>query len=265
MESRDGRGEASRTRQAEGQGEIQDQGQAQGKLQAQGEMSRSRGGLVLGLIAAVGILLTKSVMAQEHPPKILEIYREPVNAGSERAYRAIEEDGARICADMKFPHSHLAIESLSGPKEVWWLNGFESAEDKEQAYRAYAKNPALVAALEGHAKRKKALTGTGADIFADYDADSSQGAIWSLVGARFFVVTVTRRNLTTGGPVFVAPDGTRYILRPVRTRQQADALAARAGPDTVVFAVRPYFGMPAREWIAADPEFWKSNPMATVK
>jgi hypothetical protein len=38
--------------------------------------------------------------------------------------------------------------------------------------------------------------------------------------------------------VFVVPDGTRYILRPVRTRQQADVLAARAGPDTAVFAVR---------------------------
>ncbi|MDQ2979521.1 MAG: hypothetical protein M3R62_09880, partial [Acidobacteriota bacterium] len=196
---------------------------------------------------------------------ILEIYREPVKPGSEVAYRAVEEDGARICADMKFPHSHLAIESLSGPKEVWWLNGFESAAEKEQAYIEYARNPALVAALERHAERKKALTGTPTDIFANYDADSSQGAPWSLAGARFFVVTMTRRNLATGGSVFVAPDGTRYILRLVRTRQQADALAAPAGPDTAVFAVRPYWGMPAREWIAADPEFWKSNPMARVK
>ena len=215
--------------------------------------------------AAVGILLAVPIMAREHPPQILEIYREPVKPGSEAAYRAIEEDGARICADMKFPHSHLAIESLSGPKEVWWLNGFESAEDKEQAYSDYARNPALVAALERHAKRKKALTGTGADIFTNYEAVSSQAAAWSLAGARFFVVTVTRRNLAAVGSVFVAPDGTRFILRPVRTRQEADALAARAGPDTVVFAVRPYWGMPAREWIAADPEFWKSNPMARVE
>jgi hypothetical protein len=215
--------------------------------------------------AAVGILLAIPIMAQEHPPKILEIYREPVKAGREAAYRAVEEDGARICADMKFPHSHLAIESLSGPKEVWWLNGFESAEDKEQAYSDYARNPALVAALERHAKRKKALTGTGADIFTNYEAVSSQAANWSLAGTRFFVVTVTRRNLAAVGSVFVAPDGTRFILRPVRTRQEADALAARAGPDTVIFAVRPYWGMPAREWIAADPEFWKSNPMARVQ
>jgi len=215
--------------------------------------------------AAVGILLAVPIMAQEHPPQILEIYREPVKAGREAAYRAVEEDGARICADMKFPHSHLAIESLSGPKEVWWLNGFESAEDKEQAYSDYARNPALVAALERHAKRKKALTGTGADIFTNYEAVSSQAAAWSLAGARFFVVTATRRNLAAVGSVFVAPDGTRFILRPVRTRQEADALAARAGPDTVIFAIRPYWGMPAREWIAADPEFWKPNPMARVK
>lgn len=76
-------------------------------------------------IPVVGILLTIPLMAQEHPPRILEIYREPLKASSEATYRAVEEDAARICAELKFPHSHLAIESLTGPKEVWWLNGFE--------------------------------------------------------------------------------------------------------------------------------------------
>jgi hypothetical protein len=217
------------------------------------------------MIAAAGILLAMPLKAQEHPPKILEIYRDSVKAGSEMAFRAVEEDAARICADLKYPHSHLAIESLSGPKEVWWLNGYESAAEKEQVAIDYARNPALVAALERIGERRKALIGTPVDIFADYDGDSSHGASWDVAGARFFVVTVTRQNLAAGGSVFVVPDGTRYILRPVRTRQQADALAARAGPDTAVFAVRPYWGMPAREWIAADPEFWKSNPMARVK
>ena len=52
---------------------------------------------------------------------ILQIYREPLKPGSEDAYRAIEEDTARVCANLKCPHPHLAMESLTGPREVWWL------------------------------------------------------------------------------------------------------------------------------------------------
>ena len=40
------------------------------------------------------------------------------------------------------------------------------------------------------------------------------------------------------------------------------ALLSEPSGDTTVLAVRPYLGMPAKDWIAADPEFWKPNPMA---
>src|SRR5713226_6861340 len=216
-------------------------------------------------IAAVGILLAMPLMAQEHPPKILEIYRDSLKPGSETAFKAVEEDAARICAELKFPHSHLAIESLTGPKEVWWLNGFESEAEKQQVSDDYASNPALVEALERIGKRREGLTGTPVDIFANYRADLSRGAPWKLAGARFFVVTVTRRDPKIEGSVFEAPDGDRFIMRPVTTRHQADVLAAAAGPETTVFAVRPYWGMPAKEWIAVDPEFWKPNPMTRAK
>lgn len=82
--------------------------------------------------------------------------------------------------------------------------------EREQVARDYAKNPALVAALERNGKRKAALTGTPADIFASYEPGSSHGASWSPAGARFFVGTVTRQNRATKGSVFVAPDGSRY-------------------------------------------------------
>jgi len=103
------------------------------------------------------------------------------------------------------------------------------------------------------------------NIFANYRADLSRGVSWQPAGASFFVVRVTKQDLQIGGSVFEAPDGTRFILRRVGTRHQADVEAAALGPETTVFAVRPYWGMPAKEWIAADPEFWKTNPMASPK
>lgn len=214
---------------------------------------------------AIGIFLAGRLMAQEHPPTILEIYRDSLRPGSEAAYRAVEEEAASICAELKCPHPHLALESLTGPKEVWWLNAFESEAAKQRVVNEYAKNRALTAALAAIGQRKERLVGRPVDLFVNYRADLSRGAPWTLAGARFFVVTVTKKDRETQGSVFEAPDGTRFILKSVGTHDEADALAAAAGPETRIFAVRPYWAMPAREWIAADPDFWRSNPMASAK
>jgi hypothetical protein len=196
---------------------------------------------------------------------ILQIYRDSLKPGRQAAFKAVEEDAARICAELKFPHSHLAIESLRGPKEVWWLNAFESEEDKQRVADEYAKYPALKAALEDITRRKEGLTEAPVNVYATYRADLSRGAPWKVAGARFFVVTVTQGDARTEGSVFGAPDGSHFVFRPVARRAQADAVAAAAGPGTRIFAVRPYWGMPAEAWIAADPAFWKANPMARVR
>jgi hypothetical protein len=83
--------------------------------------------------------------------------------------------------------------------------------------------------------------------------------------ARFVVVKVSREDLSAEGSVFEAADGMRYILSPVATQQQADAEAVRLGQDARVFAVCPYWGFPAKEWIEADPEFWKANPNSSLR
>ena len=197
--------------------------------------------------------------------QILQIYRDPVKDGHEAAYRTVEEDAARICARLKFPNPHLAIESLSGPKEVWWLNAFASEAERQRVTRDYESNPELVAALGGIAKRREGLTGAPVDLLTTYRADLSRGAVWQPAGARFVVATVTREDRQGGGAVFEAPDGARYVMKPVRTRGEADIEAAAADSQTTIFAVRPYWGMPAKEWIAADPEFWKESPMASVQ
>lgn len=211
---------------------------------------------------AVVILWAVPLMAHDGRAQILQIYRDPLKHGREAAYKTVEQDAARICARFNFPNPHLAIETLTGPKEVWWLNAFASEAERQRVASDYAGRPALVAALEGIAKRKQGLTGTPVDVLTAYKADLSRGVSWNPAGARFFVVTVTKRNLQTRASVFEAPDGTRYFLTPVRTRRQADLEAAALGPETRVFAVRPYWGMPAKEWIAADPEFWGTNPRA---
>ena len=111
--------------------------------------------------------------------------------------------------------------------------------------------------------------GTGGDLQAERRPDrathrrldhlpggSQPRCVLEPAGARSFVVATTR-EAPEKGAVFEAPDGTRYALTPVPSLGEAETEAAALGPETRVFAVRPYWGMAAPEWIAADPEFWK--------
>jgi len=153
-------------------------------------------------------------MPPDQAPAILQIYRDFLSPGREADYKAVEEDAARICAELSFPHPHLAIESLTGPKEVWWLNAFGSEAEKQQVTEEYAKNPALVAALAGITRRREGLTGSPVDTIASYRADLSRGAPWKVAGVRFFVVSVTKGDPRPDGPVFEAADGTRSSFDP---------------------------------------------------
>jgi hypothetical protein len=211
-----------------------------------------------------------SAYAQERPPQILEVYREFWKPGSIAASRKIEVEAAQICVELKCPHPYLGLESLTGLKEAWFLNGFVSLADQTQVGEDYQKNPTLMEALNKILARKKPLSrADDINVFAHYQPSLSRGAPWSLGQGRFLVITVTKRdpaskrNLVIDGAAFETEDGTRFIVSPARTRREADARAATAGPETRVFAVRPYWSLPARDWVAMDSSFWKNRPTAT--
>jgi hypothetical protein len=67
-----------------------------------------------------------SAFSQAHPPQILEVYREYLKPDVVQALHQIEADSAQICIRLKFPHRYLVLESLTGPKEFWYLNAFDS-------------------------------------------------------------------------------------------------------------------------------------------
>ena len=215
--------------------------------------------------------------AQQHPPQILEIHRDFLKPGSEAEFRQVEEDAARICRELKCPHPYVALETLAGPREVWWLNGYESEAEVKQVAAAYTANTPLMAALKRILERKKDLILEPVEVFTHYRADLSSGAAWSVSPGRFVVITRTTSGRKIDGTVFVtaesplsnssAPfkvkgdssDRVRFIVTAAGTRGEADAKAARAGAETHLFAVRPYWSMPAKEWVAADPEFWREG------
>ena len=190
------------------------------------------------------------------PPRLLQIHRETVIPGAEKAYDAIETDTARRCSSLGCPHAYLALQALAEPYDVWFLNSFESASEQQLVIDAYRGNARLMEALTGNGQRKAALTTNPLSVVVSYRADLSRGAPWTMGDGRALVVTASSITRTFLGTVFEAPDGLRFDVRAASTL--ADAEAARiADPQSRVLAIRPSWSFPAPEWIAADPVLWK--------
>jgi hypothetical protein len=211
-------------------------------------------------IALIGLVMQIATSAQ--PPKLLQIVREPLRPGTEAAFNAIEEERARVSATLGCPHPYLGAESLTGPKEVWWFNGYQSSSERQEVYDAYAKNAPLMAAFQKSAKPKADLTLKPIEVFASYRPDRSGGASWTLGRGRYLVITRIDRTTRLIGTVFEGTDGTSFVVRSAETREEADAAKVSAGQNTTVLAIRPSWSFPADEWIAADPEFWRASPAA---
>jgi hypothetical protein len=209
-------------------------------------------------IAALLLFLSTELLAQPSPPRLMFIYRDSLKAGADSAFNAIENEAAQICADFRCPNPYLGLESVSGPREAWWINTFATAADTTRVVKAYAANRSLSAALEEISRRKKALVGTAIQHYAVYRPELSRGSGWRVAGARFMVVTVRRTRTPADGSVWETADSTLYVFRAVRTRAEGDSLARAAGART--FAVRASWSMPAAAWVAADPQFWRLAP-----
>lgn len=97
---------------------------------------------------------------------------------------------------------------------------------------------------------------------ARYQPDLSRGVTSDQAGARFVVTTKRAVVAEVDAAVFEDSDGTFLTLWSTRSREEAETVARTAGPEARLFAARPSWGMPARVWVSADPQFWKTNPMA---
>jgi hypothetical protein len=193
-------------------------------------------------------------------PAILQIFREPLKPGTRAAYDAIERATARIAATHGCPHPYLGIEALTGAEEVWYFNAYESHADRQRVWDAYAANEALMTALKESGARKAPLTLPPIDVFARYREELSQGPAWAPGVGRLLVIAMTEAGTHVSPPfkgtVFETDDGRRFTIRAAAARDEADRIAGAAGAAADVFAVRPDWSFPSREWVDADPEFW---------
>ena len=214
------------------------------------------------LLAASHLALAAlSDVPRTGPPAILQVHREPLKPGALVEYGRLESDTAQKCAQLHCPHAYLALESVTGPKEVWWLNGYASDAERTQVADAWAASTEILDLLGRNARRKATLVGKGIESMARHRQDLSGGEPWQIGSGRFLVIWSGRGKPGLEGTAYETDDGTRLVIVSARTREEAEALAAAS--KARVFEVRPTWSHADEAWIASDPDFWRDADCRT--
>lgn len=107
------------------------------------------GALALTFAASPALLAqTSSQPMPAGPPKVLRIYREELKPGKTAIHARVEAGYVRAFARANAPNHYLAIQSMSGPSEAWFLEGSESFAEVAEKDKTVEKNAALVASLD---------------------------------------------------------------------------------------------------------------------
>ncbi len=81
-------------------------------------------------------------------PKILQITREEVKAGKGAAHAKFEAGWPRVNAKYKWPTHYVALTTVAGPNEAWYITGFDSLAAWETDQQNSQKNAAMSAELD---------------------------------------------------------------------------------------------------------------------
>src|SRR3989304_8303900 len=104
-------------------------------------------------VAGVGLLWqgVAPVLAQNDPPKpppIVSIYREQVKPGKGGAHEKSEMAWVQAYAKAKAPAHYVAMTSVTGPDEAWFIEARDSFASVQKDQEAIMGNAALSAEID---------------------------------------------------------------------------------------------------------------------
>lgn len=110
------------------------------------------------------------------PPKVLTIFREEVKVGKGAAHEKFESNFVRASMRAKWPAHYLAMTSLSGQSEAWYMTGYDSFADWEKDRQATEKATAFNTELEQLAEKDAEFLSGGRGLTAILREDLSRRA-----------------------------------------------------------------------------------------
>ncbi len=150
-------------------------------------------------VFGLALLCAGAVQAQQGAlPKVLQIFREEVKFGKGAGHLKLEASFADTFRKAKWPTHYLAISSMTGPGEAWFLIGYDSFDAWEKENQAEEKHPSLGAELDKLSEQDAAYVNNGRGIVAVYREDLSYRPNVNLGEYRYFEVDSVRVRLGRG-------------------------------------------------------------------
>jgi hypothetical protein len=146
-------------------------------------------------LAAVLTIMPAALQAQNPvpttQPSVLTIVREEIKFGHNADHERTEAGWPAAYAKVKSPYSYIAISSLTGPNEVWFLSPYADWKQYGESVKADA-GPALAAELARVARADAEHVSQGRSMHLVGRPDLSAGAFPSVAKTRYYQVTFFR-------------------------------------------------------------------------
>lgn len=150
----------------------------------------------VGLGAALALCLTNTALAQTglpaSQPNLLQIFREEVKVGHAAEHERVEMGWPAAYAKVKSPHYYLALVSMTGVPEAWFISPFESHEAAEASMKLDRSDPALAAELARLSRADSEHLNSARAIHAIARKDLSYGEYPDISKQRFWEITTMR-------------------------------------------------------------------------
>ncbi len=197
---------------------------------------------------------TADALAQGMPtsqPKFLQIFRESIKPGRAAEHAKWEAGWPAAFEKAKSKNSYIAISSLTGPAEVWYVSPFASQAAFGESL-ADEQDPVLGPELERLSKGDAEFISDWSSIQAAAAPELSQGAFPDMSKVRFYEVTTFR----------VKPG---YHDQWVAATKAYKSAAARSAPSASWRTYQVVAGAPGGTWLVMSTvgSFAEFDKMAT--
>ena len=146
--------------------------------------------LALALASAVPTAVRAQAPAQApNPYRILSIGRETVKPGKSGTHDKMEEEWAHALANGKMPYGFLAITSMTGARENWYISGYPTYTEYAKAAKAFSDNPALMAAGKRFDPQESDLLSDSRGMMLVLREDLSYGSAVDMAPMRVFSIS----------------------------------------------------------------------------
>jgi hypothetical protein len=134
------------------------------------------------------------VLAQEPPapPKILQIFREEVKPGKGPAHEKVEAGWPAAFAKANWPSHYLALASMTGSSEAWFVSGYDSLAAWEKDTKAIEANKALSAHLDTLTEKDGELLSGHSGLILTHREEFDNGPNVDLSKTRYFRIVTFR-------------------------------------------------------------------------